>query len=174
MTVIVEGKLSFEFAVEWSAVQWDTSDFRKRRGHIGKAVDIISARLTTTPGTLAIIEIKDYPPNAAAPVPAPVALAETCVAKVRDTLAQIVFSPPLVGRPAETEVDDLCRAYGSTEHHLAVIVCVEDANTPPIDMLVLQAELEDRFRWLPTIAVVAATIGDISSTVQGLTVSRVP
>lgn len=150
MTTLVEGDLEFEFDATWTAVQWDRSAFRALRGHLGKAADIVGMRARTSGSSaLFVFEIKDYPMNPGSPVPSPTDLAETCATKVRDTLAQIVFSPQLVGRPTGA-MERLCRGFGSTRHPLHVVVWVEDANLPPLDVTLLQAELRRALQWLPT------------------------
>ena len=148
-TAIDEGALRLQFDDHWTAIKWDDSAFRKRREQHGKAADITAFDASAPDRSLLLIEIKDYPDHPRAKVPAPDELAAICVGKVRDTLAQLLFSPVLVGRPDEAEVDLLCREFGSTERPLSIVVCVEDANEPALEMLELQDELERAFRWLP-------------------------
>jgi hypothetical protein len=119
-----------------------------------------------------VIEIKDYPDHPFATVPTPGDLAHVCSEKTRDTLAQLIHSAPLVGRPDEPDVETLCRAFGSTEHPLSVIVWVEDANEPPLELTEFQAELERVFRWLPTSSVSAAAAAELSL-LDGLVAERI-
>ena len=162
MTTIDERDLRLTFDQQWTIIKWDDSEFRKRRGHAGKAADVVGIRDTATGRDLFVIEIKDYPDHPLATVPKPADLAVSCAEKARDTLAQLVNSPPIVGRPDEPEVDALCRAFGATEHPLNVLIWVEDANEPPLLMTEFQAELSRAFRWLPTRAVSAATAEDLN------------
>lgn len=169
---IEEGVLRLQFDDQWTAVKWDDSAFRKRRGQHGKAADVAAFDGSAPDRSLLLIEIKDYPDHHLAQVPAPDELARICVGKVRDTLAQLLFSAALVGHPDEDEVELLCREFGSTERPLSIVVCVEDANEPALEMLELQDELERAFRWLPARAVSAATVEELNALVDGLRVTR--
>lgn len=172
-SVIDEGDLSFAFDSSWTVLQWDGCEFRRRREHAGRAADIVGRRDgRRTPGTY-VIEIKDYPSQPGAPVPRPAALAAVCAEKVRDTLAQLVYAPSLVGRSADALTDGLCRDFGSTDYPLHVILWVEDAGVPPLDRVELQAELEQALRWLPATTITVFAIDDAEHP-PGLVVTRIP
>ena len=171
-TTITERSLRLRFDDGWVAVKWDECDFRKRREQHGKAVDVVAIHGSGTGRRLFLFEIKDYPDHPLASVPAPTDLAIICAEKARDTLAQLIHSAPLVGRPSEPEVDSLCRAFGSTEHPLHVLIWVEDANEPPLEITEFQAELARVFRWLPTAAVAAAGVDELNI-LEGLQARRV-
>jgi hypothetical protein len=66
-----------------------------------------------------MIEVKDFPDHPKAKDITPAELASACSIKVRDSLSQLVWGPAEVGRPAELEVDELARRFGSTDHRLA-------------------------------------------------------
>lgn len=173
MSVAVdEGALRLEFDDYWTVVKWDDCAFRRQRAHHGKAVDVAAVDRSGPHETLLLIEIKDYPNPSTAKVPEPRDLAATCVTKVRDTLAQLLFSASSVGRPTEAETELLCRAFGSTERPLSIVLLVEDANEPPLEMLELQGELDRAFRWLPARVVTAASINDLNA-LEGLRIARV-
>lgn len=168
---IDEGALRLEFDDRWTVLKWDDCAFRRRRSHIGKAVDVAAVDRSGPDKALLLVEVKDYPNPSTAKVPEPRALAATCVTKVRDTLAQLLFSAVSVGRPTEAEAEVLCRAFGSTDRPLSIVVLVEDANEPPLEMLELQDELDRAFRWLPTRVVTTAGVDDLD-TLEGLRVAR--
>jgi len=159
---ISERDLQITFTDDWIAIKWDECAFRKRREQYGKAADIVAVRGDAPERGNFVFEIKDYPDHPLASVHAPKELAAICVEKVRDTLAQLIHSPPIVGRPDEEPVDSVCRAFGSTDYPLNVVVWIEDANDPPLEITELQEELERAFRWLPTRGVTAATADDLN------------
>lgn len=173
--IVREGEIELTWSADWNAIKWDGCDFRKRREHRGKAADVLAVHQISEDGDLLIIEIKDYPAPSQAPVPQPSELAKVCVAKARDTLAQVLYSPPLgsIGRPSDTATDELCRAFGSTERPLTFILLLEDANEPPLELIELQIEIEQAFRWLPSRVATAATIEDLDEMIGGLSVRRV-
>lgn len=170
-----EGDIELTWSADWNAIKWDECDFRKRREQHGKAADVIAVHRISENADLLVIEIKDYPDHPGASVPEPSALAEVCVSKVRDTLAQLLYSPPLpsIGRPDDYATDELCLAFGSTVRPLTFVLLVEDANEPPLEMVELQEEIERAFRWLPCRAATAATIEDLDEVIAGLSVRRV-
>lgn len=172
---MVEGSIRLDFSEDWLAIKWDDAEFRSRRGHHGKATDVAAVNLSSNDGHLLLIEIKDYPDHPLATVHGPEELATMCADKARDTIAQLLFSSalPEIGRPTEDGMDQLCREFGSTERPLTFVLLVEDANDPPLERLELDAEIERAFRWLPAAAVTAASIEDLDSVVDGLSVSRV-
>ena len=153
MITISEGTLNFTFDDDWAVVKWDECEFRKRREHHGRAVDMLGLWEADGRSALFVLEVKDYPDHPKAVSISPEDLANICSEKVRDSLAQVLFSAVGVGRPAEREVDLLCRAFGSTDRELHFGLWIEDARSDGLDVIELQDELERAFRWLPARAV---------------------
>jgi hypothetical protein len=170
-SVFDEGAVRFTFDHSWQVLKWDDCDFRALRAQHGKAADFLGL-WRGDGGALFAIEVKDYPDRPEDVSVEPASLAQVCSEKVRDSLAQLLFLPPLAGRPSDQLTDDLARSFGSTDYPIHFGLWVSDARSDGLDVVELQNELERAFRWLPAKSIATYSL-DEGPWPSGVQVARV-